>query len=218
MLPLYALRAALGEDGIGAELLTARTPATTLGEAAKRMRPAVIILWAQLPDNADVHGFDQVPGHAPQARAGRSRSWLADALRPGRIWVICRKPSTSFAATSDSIVWSHGASPRSRTRRVGGVPRGGQRGHPPAGRADRPHGRPRCTNAGCGRSRSVRVGATGKRSASSTQIVPRHPGVLDGAGRCGPVSCGRWGCMIWPCWPIGRRWPARPPPVLRSRR
>ena len=66
VLPLYALRAALAEDGIGAELLTARTPASALGEAAKRLHPGVIILWAQLPENADNEGFGQLPGLRPK--------------------------------------------------------------------------------------------------------------------------------------------------------
>lgn len=76
VLPLYALRAALAERGIGAELLTARTPAATLGDAARRVRPAVIILWAQLPGNADVHGFDELPGLRPKpALAAAGPGW-----------------------------------------------------------------------------------------------------------------------------------------------
>jgi DNA-binding transcriptional MerR regulator len=66
VLPMYALRAALAEQGIGVELLTARTPATALAEAARRLRPAVIVLWAQLPENADIRGFDQLPGIRPK--------------------------------------------------------------------------------------------------------------------------------------------------------
>lgn len=66
VLPLYAIRAALAEEGIGSELLTARTPAAALADAAKRLHPAVIILWAQLPDNADLAGFDQLPGLRPK--------------------------------------------------------------------------------------------------------------------------------------------------------
>lgn len=76
VLPLYALRAALAEAGIGAELLTARTPAATLAEATKRMHPGVIILWAQLPDNADLHGFDHLPGQRPRpALAAAGPGW-----------------------------------------------------------------------------------------------------------------------------------------------
>jgi len=66
VLPMYALRAALAEQGIGAELLTARTPASALAQAARRLRPAVIILWAQLPGNADLQGFDDLPGIRPK--------------------------------------------------------------------------------------------------------------------------------------------------------
>ncbi len=76
VLPLYALRAALAEVGIGAELLTARTPAVTLGEATKRMHPGVIVLWAQLPDNADLQGFDHLPGQRPKpALAAAGPGW-----------------------------------------------------------------------------------------------------------------------------------------------
>ena len=66
VLPLYALRAALAEVGIGAELLTARTPPQALRDAARRLHPAVVILWAQLPANADPHGFDLLPGLRPK--------------------------------------------------------------------------------------------------------------------------------------------------------
>lgn len=66
VLPLYALRAALAEHGIGAELLTARTPASALAEATRRLHPGVIVLWAQLPENADLQGFAQLPGIRPK--------------------------------------------------------------------------------------------------------------------------------------------------------
>lgn len=83
VLPMYALRAALAENGVGAELLTARTPARTLGEAARRLHPGVIILWAQLPDNADIHGFDRVPGLRPRpALAAAGPGWTAPTPWP----------------------------------------------------------------------------------------------------------------------------------------
>ncbi len=76
VLPLYALRAALAEKGIGAELLTARTPAQALADAARRLHPSVIILWAQLEDNADLAGFDQLPGLRPKpALAAAGPGW-----------------------------------------------------------------------------------------------------------------------------------------------
>lgn len=66
VLPLYALRSALAEQGIGAELLTARTPAVALGHAARRIHAAVIVVWAQLPANADPRAFDSLPGLRPK--------------------------------------------------------------------------------------------------------------------------------------------------------
>jgi DNA-binding transcriptional MerR regulator len=76
VLPLYALRAALAEAGVGAELLTARTPPQALGDAARRMHPSVVVLWAQLPENADVHGFDRMPGLRPKpALAAAGPGW-----------------------------------------------------------------------------------------------------------------------------------------------
>ncbi|MFN8184284.1 MAG: MerR family transcriptional regulator [Candidatus Nanopelagicales bacterium] len=79
VLPLYALRAALAEQGVGAELLTARTPASALGLAARRLHPAVIILWAQLPENADAMGFAEIPGLRPRpVLAVAGPGWPAD--------------------------------------------------------------------------------------------------------------------------------------------
>jgi MerR family transcriptional regulator, light-induced transcriptional regulator len=81
VLPLYALRAALAEQGVGAELLTARTPASALGQAARRLHPAVIILWAQLPENADLQGFDELPGLRPRpALAVAGPGWPDDVV------------------------------------------------------------------------------------------------------------------------------------------
>lgn len=66
VLPLYALRSALAEQGIGAELLTARTPPEALGHAARRIHATVIIAWAQLPGNADPAVFSAIPGLRPK--------------------------------------------------------------------------------------------------------------------------------------------------------
>ena len=83
VLPLYALRAALAEEGIGAELLTARTPAVALGEAAKRLHPAVVILWAQLAPNADQEGFAHLPGIRPKpAIATAGPGWSQGSPAP----------------------------------------------------------------------------------------------------------------------------------------
>lgn len=83
VLPLYALRAALAEAGVGSELLTARTPRKALGDAARRLHPAVVILWAQMPQNADLHGFDELPGLRPKpALAVAGPGWNTDVPWP----------------------------------------------------------------------------------------------------------------------------------------
>ena len=83
VLPLYALRAALAEAGIGAELLTARTPRRALGDAARRLHPAVVVLWAQLPGNADRQGFAELPGQRPKpALAVAGPAWDDDVPWP----------------------------------------------------------------------------------------------------------------------------------------
>jgi len=80
VLPLYALRSALAEQGIGAELLTARTPPSALGQAARRLHPAVIILWAQLPANAADDAFSALPGLRPKPTlAVAGPGWGQDA-------------------------------------------------------------------------------------------------------------------------------------------
>ena len=80
VLPLYALRAALAEAGIGCEMLAASTPARALGDAAKRLHPSVVILWAQLSENADLHGFDALPGLRPRpALAVAGPGWTGSA-------------------------------------------------------------------------------------------------------------------------------------------
>jgi DNA-binding transcriptional MerR regulator len=83
VLPLYALRAALAEQGVGAELLTARTPAVALGDAARRLHPGVIIAWAQLPANADPEAFSHVPGLRPKpALATAGPGWSGGSPVP----------------------------------------------------------------------------------------------------------------------------------------
>lgn len=80
VLGLHALRAALAEQGIGSEVLTARTPPVALGDAARRLHPAVIILWAQMPMNADPKGFAHLPGLRPKpALAVAGPGWSRDS-------------------------------------------------------------------------------------------------------------------------------------------
>ncbi len=83
VLPLHALRTALAECGIGVELLTARTPRKALGDAVRRLHPAVVVLWAQLPENADPQGFVELPGLRPKpALAVAGPAWDTSAPWP----------------------------------------------------------------------------------------------------------------------------------------
>jgi DNA-binding transcriptional MerR regulator len=60
-LPLAALEAALAEHGIGARLLGSGLPAAALAAAVRRTGPAVLVVWAQLPEHADVEMLDGLP-------------------------------------------------------------------------------------------------------------------------------------------------------------
>lgn len=82
VLPLYALRSALAERGLGAELLTARTPAEALGQAVARMHPAVVILWAQLEQNADPAGFAHLPRLRPRPALATAGPGWRDPVGP----------------------------------------------------------------------------------------------------------------------------------------
>ena len=60
-LPLVALGAALAQRGIAATLVGAATPANTLARAVERGRPAVVMLFALLPELADPGVFGTLP-------------------------------------------------------------------------------------------------------------------------------------------------------------
>lgn len=84
VLPLHALRAALAEQGIGCELLTARMPAAALGDAVRRLRPGVVILWSQVMTTADAEGFAGLPAIRPRpALAVAGPGWSSDTMPSG---------------------------------------------------------------------------------------------------------------------------------------
>lgn len=60
-LPLYVLRAALAQAGIGTQLLGAALPEAALAAAVRRTGPAAVALWAQLARNGRAAVFDGVP-------------------------------------------------------------------------------------------------------------------------------------------------------------
>lgn len=60
-LPLYVLRAALAQAGIGTQMLGAALPVIALAAAVRRTGPAAVAVWAQLPQHASAAVFEQVP-------------------------------------------------------------------------------------------------------------------------------------------------------------
>jgi DNA-binding transcriptional MerR regulator len=60
-LPLYVLRAALAQAGIGTQMLGAALPTPALAAAVRRTGPAAVAVWAQLPRHAQAAVFTEVP-------------------------------------------------------------------------------------------------------------------------------------------------------------
>lgn len=60
-LPLYVLRAALAQSGIGTQMLGAALPTAALAAAVRRTGPAAVAVWAQLPRHAHAAVFTEVP-------------------------------------------------------------------------------------------------------------------------------------------------------------
>lgn len=60
-LPLYVLRAALAQSGIGTQMLGAALPSAALAAAVRRTGPAAVAVWAQLPEHAHATVFTEVP-------------------------------------------------------------------------------------------------------------------------------------------------------------
>ena len=73
-LVLWAVAAGLAERRIGARILGASLPASALASAVQRLGPAVVFVWAQIPDTADPAILSTIPpsgrSHRPHRRAG----------------------------------------------------------------------------------------------------------------------------------------------------
>ncbi len=67
-LPLYVLAAALCERNIESYVLGARTPLEALSIMVTRCAPPAIFLWAQLPHNAEVKYWQDMPAIRPAPR------------------------------------------------------------------------------------------------------------------------------------------------------
>jgi hypothetical protein len=75
-LPLHAVAAALAEAGADCCFLGARTPTTALNSAIRRIGPAVVVVWSQIPATAN-------PEHLPSPVAARAGVRCVAATGPG---------------------------------------------------------------------------------------------------------------------------------------
>lgn len=66
-LPLWAVSAALAEQGIGARILGANLPDDALANAVRRLGPAAVLVWAQVEETADARALMQLPTTRPPA-------------------------------------------------------------------------------------------------------------------------------------------------------
>ncbi|MEY5145328.1 MAG: hypothetical protein RL745_697 [Actinomycetota bacterium] len=67
-LPLLAIHAALAERQVESRVLGAQTPVEALVQAVHRSGPAVVVVWAQLPENADLECLRAIPAMRPPVR------------------------------------------------------------------------------------------------------------------------------------------------------
>lgn len=88
-LPLDALAAVLMESGVGTCVLGARVPPQAVAAAAGRLRPAVVVVWSQIPDTAD-------PRQIASALSARPGSAVI-AAGPG--WSPATLPARAIPAT-----------------------------------------------------------------------------------------------------------------------
>lgn len=59
-LPLWAVSAALSEKGVEGRMLGPRTPMDALEQAVRRIGPAAVFVWAQIPDSTNFAGLAEL--------------------------------------------------------------------------------------------------------------------------------------------------------------
>lgn len=87
VLPLLALHSALLAAGTPSVLLGHKVPSNAVAEAVKRVRPRKVVLWAQVPQRADIGITDVLPAIRPLPETvllgpGWADSPAADDSRP----------------------------------------------------------------------------------------------------------------------------------------
>ncbi|MEU1733029.1 MerR family transcriptional regulator [Streptosporangium sp. NPDC020145] len=67
-MPVHALAAALSLEGVQTRVLGARTPYPALGDAMRRLGPAVVFVWSQIPETGDPAPLASLPPLRPPSR------------------------------------------------------------------------------------------------------------------------------------------------------
>jgi DNA-binding transcriptional MerR regulator len=88
-LVLWAVAAGLAERRISARILGASLPASALASAVQRLGPAVVFVWAQIPDTSDPAMLSAIPSFRPAATVliGGPGWRHGGDLLPGVTWV-----------------------------------------------------------------------------------------------------------------------------------
>ena len=87
-LPLYALAAALAECAVSARMLGAALPYASLVAAVRRIGPAAVFLWSQVPDTGDPAALPDLRPRRPGARLLLGGpGWPRDGLPEGSRWI-----------------------------------------------------------------------------------------------------------------------------------
>jgi hypothetical protein len=85
-LPLYGLAAALAVRRLGTRMLGAAVPADALLAAVRRTAPAVVVLWAHLPRNADAGPLVALPRGRQRVRLFLGGpGWQAAGMHPHQL-------------------------------------------------------------------------------------------------------------------------------------
>jgi hypothetical protein len=66
VLPLWAIAAGLAERHVSVRMLGARVPVDALASAVRRLGPAGVLIWSQLPETGDPTIFDALPEVRPE--------------------------------------------------------------------------------------------------------------------------------------------------------
>lgn len=99
VLPLLVLGVALGDECVPVRPMGMDLPCPALVAAVRRIAPAAVVLWSQLPDTADVALLGALPETRPRARTFVAGPGWDDVKIPGRVSRL-----TSLVEAIDALV------------------------------------------------------------------------------------------------------------------